>query len=73
LEKVLAMEWFAEFADAKKARAAGDGSKFQAYTLTQPDSPKIAQEIKEIMESHQTHEEKKERAHRHKPQLEHKE
>ena len=35
LEKVLAMEWFADYADAKKARAqAGDGSKFQAYTLT---------------------------------------
>ena len=41
LEKVLAMEWFAEFADAKKARTGTDASKFQAYTTTQPDSPKI--------------------------------
>ena len=42
LEKVLAMEWFAEFADASKARTEeGTGSKFVAYALTSPDSPKI--------------------------------
>jgi serine/threonine protein kinase len=41
LEKVLAMEWFSEYADAKKARTQGEGSKFQAYTLTTPDSPKV--------------------------------
>ena len=60
LEKVLAMEWFSDYADAKKARTeAGGNSKFQAYTLTQPDSPKIAQEIKEILDSHKEAEEKK--------------
>lgn len=54
------MEWFADYADAKKARTqVGDGSKFQAYTLTTPDSPKIQQEIKEILDSHKDLEETK--------------
>lgn len=60
LEKVLAMEWFADYADAKKARiAAGEGSKFSAYTLTQPDSPKIQKEINELLTSHKNSEEHK--------------
>lgn len=45
LEKVLSMDWFAEFKDAKKARSEADGNKFAAYSLTSPDSPKIQQEI----------------------------
>ena len=50
LEKVLSMEWFAEFAEAKKARTTqGEGSKFQAYTLTTPESPKIQQDINEVL------------------------
>lgn len=49
LEKVLAMDWFADFKDAKKARAGTEGSKFSAYTLTSPDSPKIQQEIDEVV------------------------
>ena len=42
LEEVLNMAWFAEFKDATKARQnASPQNKFMAYTLTNPDSPKI--------------------------------
>jgi hypothetical protein len=60
LEKVLAMEWFADFKDASKARSdKGTGSKFTAYAMTSPDSPKIQQEIDELLKNNEQQEEKK--------------
>jgi hypothetical protein len=50
LEKVLAMEWFSDYAEANEARKDADKtSQFKAYTLTTPDSPKIQQEIDEVL------------------------
>lgn len=39
--------WFAEFADIHKMRegAQGGEAKFKAYTLTEPNSPKIKEEM----------------------------
>ena len=50
LEAVLNMEWFAEFKEINAARQeAKEESKFKAYTLTQPDSPKIREEIDKVL------------------------
>ena len=50
LETVLNMEWFSEYKAINKVRAdASAGEKFQAYTLTTPDSPKIKQEIDGVL------------------------
>jgi hypothetical protein len=46
LEEVLNHPWFGEFKDIHNMRSLADGeSKFQAYTLTEPNSPKIKEEI----------------------------
>ncbi len=47
LEEVLNHAWFGEFKDIHNMRgttAEGD-SKFQAYTMTEPNSPKIKEEM----------------------------
>jgi hypothetical protein len=43
LEEVLNHSWFAEFADIHKLRqgAAEGEARFMAFTLTEPNSPKI--------------------------------
>jgi hypothetical protein len=47
LEEVLNHKWFADFADIHKLRqGAADGeARFMAYTLTEPNSPKIKEEF----------------------------
>lgn len=46
LEEVLNHPWFADFKDIHEMRqGAGEDSKFKAYTLTEPNSPKIKEEI----------------------------
>ena len=47
LEEVLNHKWFAEFADIHKLRlGAGEGeARFMAFTLTEPNSPKIKEEF----------------------------
>ena len=49
LEQVLQMEWFEEFKEIGSIRKKGDeASKFKAYTLTDPDSPKIQEEMDKV-------------------------
>lgn len=47
LEEVLNHPWFADFADIHKMRkdAVEGQARFMAYTLTEPNSPKIQDEI----------------------------
>jgi hypothetical protein len=51
LEEVLNHPWFADFKDIHDLRAnssvtgGGDLSKFAAYTLTEPHSPKLKEEL----------------------------
>ena len=51
LEEALNHPWFSDFKDIHSMRVAsnntgaGDQSKFAAYTLTEPNSPKIKEEI----------------------------
>jgi hypothetical protein len=46
LEEVLNHPWFGEFKDIHTLRSTADGeNKFQAYTLCEPNSPKIKEEI----------------------------
>jgi hypothetical protein len=47
LEEVLNHPWFAEYAEIHKIRAAAaDGeARFMAFTLTEPNSPKIQEEM----------------------------
>lgn len=42
--------WFAEFKDIHQMRVSGaNDSKFMAYTLTEPNSPKIKEEIDKVV------------------------
>jgi hypothetical protein len=46
LEEVLNHPWFSDFKDIQALRAKNDDvSKFQAYTLLEPNSPKIKEEL----------------------------
>lgn len=47
LEEVLNHPWFADFKDIHEMRVKGvtSDSKFMAYTLTEPNSPKIKEEL----------------------------
>jgi hypothetical protein len=51
LEEVLNHAWFSDFKDIHNMRAnaietgVGEQSKFAAYTLTEPNSPKLKEEI----------------------------
>ncbi len=47
LTEVLNHPWFSEFADIHKLRknAAEGEARFMAYTLTEPNSPKIEEEV----------------------------
>lgn len=44
------MPWFQDYRDISEARKGADEkSKFAAYTLTSPDSPKIQKEITDLL------------------------
>ena len=46
LEEVLNHPWFGDFKDIHEMRQKADGeNKFEAYSLTEPNSPKIKEEI----------------------------
>lgn len=54
LEETLSHKWFAEYKEIHASRtgklkdANGLDSKFQAFTITEPDSPKMLQDLREL-------------------------
>ena len=57
LEEVLNHPWFEEFKDIHDLRlnfsttGSGEGTKFAAYTLCEPNSPKLKEEIEKYSQS----------------------